>query len=401
MLPEGLIDTLWEAHTGFTVGLLAVLLLRKPWCRLAGAQAAYALWLLPPWLALAALLPSSAGLPVLTLPTLAVPPPAPLSTLVGLPALASSSNGQGGWQVLWLAGVVTVALIQNARHRRYLRHLLGLSRKCWLAPTGDSPGLLGLWRPRLVLPLDFRQRFDADERRWIVAHEVAHARRLDNPARVLAVTLAGLAWFNPLAWVALGLLRHDQELACDAAVMRRYPESWRRYGLAILKLDGPLSLPATASAWRSPHPLRQRIVLLRKAVPSLRARQAGRLALVLCSVTGFGAVQALNDAIVVIPKPKIFRTGLSDLTPLGMKSKLFEACPEMPLPPVPPHQGLARGQHMVDVQFRIGGDGRAQVVKVFANPQLVAWGRETIEAYGCKQELAGTELEQQFELIID
>ena len=57
MHPEAWLDTLWQAHTGFTVGLLAVLLLRQPWRRLAGAQAAYALWLLPPWLALAALLP--------------------------------------------------------------------------------------------------------------------------------------------------------------------------------------------------------------------------------------------------------------------------------------------------------------------------------------------------------
>ena len=45
MHPEAWLDTLWQAHTGFTVGLLAVLLLRQPWRRLAGAQAAYALWL--------------------------------------------------------------------------------------------------------------------------------------------------------------------------------------------------------------------------------------------------------------------------------------------------------------------------------------------------------------------
>lgn len=401
MLPEGLIDTLCQAHTGFTIGLLAVLLLRKPWRRLVGAQAAYALWLLPPWLALAAWLPSAVGPALPPLPTLTLPPPAPLSTMVGLPSPVSPDRGQDGWQLLWLAGVLAVAWVQHARHRHYLRHLLGRDRKSWLAPAGDSPGLLGLWRPRLVLPLDFRQRFSADERRWIVAHEAVHARRLDNPARLLAVALAGLAWFNPLAWVALGLLRHDQELACDAAVMRRYPHSWRRYGLALLKLDGPPSLPAAASAWRSPHPLKQRITLLRKAVPSLRAHRVGRLVLVLCAVTGFGAVQALNDAIVVIPKPKIYRTGLSDLTPLGMKTRLFEACLQMPPLPVPPPQGLARGQHLVSVQFRIAGDGGTQVTKVFANPQLVAWGQETVEAYGCRPELAGTELEQQFEWVID
>lgn len=401
MLPEAWIATLWEAHTGFTLGLLAVLLLRKPWRRLAGAQAACALWLLPPWLALVALLPSSAGLLVPALPTLAVPPPTPVSALIGLPAAASSDGWRIGWLDLWLAGVFTVALVQTARHRRYQRHLLGRDRRSWLAPPGDSPGLLGLWRPRLVLPLDFRQRFGADERRWIVAHEAAHARRFDNPARLLAAALGGLAWFNPLAWIAVTLLRHDQELACDAAVMRRYPGSWRRYGLAMLKLDGAASLPPAASAWGSPHPLKQRIMLLKQSAPGAGTRRAARLALVLCAVTGFGAVQALNDAIVILPKPKIYRTGLSDLTPVGMKAKLFEACPQMPLPPDAPWQGLSKGQHMVDVQFRVDRDGRAQAVKVLANPLLAEWGRQTIEGYGCKPEWAGAELEQLFELIID
>ena len=44
---EAFIDLLWRAHLGLSLGLAAVLLLRRPWRRFAGAQAAYALWLLP------------------------------------------------------------------------------------------------------------------------------------------------------------------------------------------------------------------------------------------------------------------------------------------------------------------------------------------------------------------
>jgi beta-lactamase regulating signal transducer with metallopeptidase domain len=401
MLSEGWINTLWELHTGFTIGLLTVLLLRNPWRRFAGSQAAYALWLLPPALALAALLPSSVGPPMLTLPTLAVPPPVAIYALVGGPPSTSSGNWQASWLDLWLAGIVAVALVQAARHCGYQRQLLGRHHTYWLAPSGHSPGLLGVWRPRLVLPVDFRQRFGADERRWIVAHEAVHARHFDNPTRLLATVLAGLAWFNPLAWIALGLLRHDQELACDAAVMKRFPGSWRRYGLAMLKLDDAASVPLTASSWRSNHPLKQRITLLKNAAPNVGTRQAARLALALCAVMGVSGVQALNDAIVIVPAPKIYRTGLSDLTPLGMRRKLLEACPQMPLPVRTPYNGLSKGQHLVDVQFKIGRDGRAEAVKVFANPLLGEWGQKTIEAYGCRPELAGTELEQQFELIID
>ncbi len=399
MASEAVIATLWQAHTGFTIGLLAVLLLRKPWRRFAGAQAAYALWLLPPWLALAALLPSSAGLPALALP------PVRISALTGLPAAAASDGWQTGWLALWVAGVLTVALVQTARHRRYLRHLLGRDRAAWRAPAGDSPGLLGVWRPRLVLPVDFRQRFDADERRWIVAHEAAHARRFDNPARLLAAVLAGLAWFNPLAWVALALLRHDQELACDAAVLRRYPGSWRRYGLAMLKLDGAMSLPPAASAWQSHHPLKERIMLLKKAAPSVGARQAARVALALSAVVGFGAVQALTagspDAASAA-KPKGQRTELSDLTALPPRVKLIEACPQMPKPDMVPEPNNLKGKYKMDVKFRIGPDGHPDRVQIKGGERLLAQTVEkAVRAYGCKRELAGTELQQDFEFLLD
>jgi beta-lactamase regulating signal transducer with metallopeptidase domain len=376
MRPEAWLGTLWQAHTGFTVGLLAVLLLRRPWRRLAGAQAAYALWLLPLWLALAALLPST-GLPTLMLPAVYV------SALAGLPAPNATGSWHNGWLALWLAGVVTVALVQTARHRRYLGQLLGRDQTAWQAPAGDSPGLLGVWRPRLVLPVDFLQRFDADERRWIVAHEATHARRLDNLARLLAAMLAGLAWFNPLAWFALAALRQDQELACDAAVMQRYPGSWRRYGLALLKLDGANSLPPAASAWQSHHPLKERIMLLKEVAPSVRARHAARVALVLSALLGFGAVQALNagsPGAASAARPTARHSELSDLTALPSRVKLIESCPQMPRPEIPPELNDLKGQYQLEARFRIGADGHPETVKVQGDPRLVDMIEKTVRA---------------------
>lgn len=384
MLPEAWMATLWQAHTGFTLGLLAVLLLRRPWRHLAGAQAAYALWLLPPWLALATLLPSS-GMPSLSLPTVH------LSMLAGQPA-TSAEGWQAGGLALWLAGVCSVALMQTLGHRRYLRHLLGRKLAVWQAPAGDSPGLLGVWRPRLVLPIDFRQRFDAEERRWILAHEAAHARRMDNAVRLLAAALAGLAWFNPLAWVALALLRHDQELACDAAVMRRYPQSWRRYGLALLKLDGAHGLPPAASAWQSHHPLKERIMLLKKAAPRASARKAAHLALAASALLGFGAVQALNAG-----SPD----AASASKPAAQRVKATEACPQMPRPELPQLPDTVKGDYLLDVKFRIGRNGHPDAVQVQGDPRLVDAVQKTVQTYGCKTALAGTEVEQQFAFKIE
>ncbi|MGM9484099.1 M56 family metallopeptidase [Roseateles sp. NT4] len=387
MLSEVLFDTLWRAHLGLSLGLAAVLLLRRPWRRFAGAQAAYALWLLPLWLAAAALLPR-ASLPGWVLPPVLVTGPR-TAALADMPAVwALSMTG------LWAAGVLAVAAAYVALHWRYRRRLQHTTGGHLLAPVGDSPGLLGLWHARLVLPADFRQRFDRSERRWILAHESAHARRLDNPARMLAAALAALAWFNPLAWWALGALRHDQELACDATVMQRYPGSWRRYGLAMLKLDGALRVPPTASAWQSHHPLKERIMLLKKTAPRADARRATRLALAVSALLGFGAVQALNAG-----SPD----AASASKPASQRMKATEACPQMVKPELPQLPDTIKGDYRLDVKFRIGRNGHPDAVQVQGqgDPLLVDAVQKAVQSYGCKTALAGTEVEQQFAFKID
>lgn len=383
---DTLIDVLWRAHLGLSLGLAAVLLLRRPWRRLAGAQAAYALWLLPLWLAATALLPR-ASLPGWVLPPVLVTAAQPSVLRDGSPNTAVSMAG------LWAAGVLGFAGMHVVWHWRYRRRLKPASGGHLLAPTGDSPGLLGLWHARLVLPADFRQRFDASERRWILAHESAHARRRDNPARLFATVLAGLAWFNPLAWWALGALRHDQELACDAAVMRRYPGSWRRYGLAMLKLDGALRVPPTASAWQSHHPLKERIMLLQKNAPGASTRRIARVSLAVGALLGLGALQTVSSAAA----------GPADAAkPAGRAMTAREACPQMTRPEMVPENKDLKGKYLMDVTFRIRPDGHPDRIKIDGKERTLAVPVEkAVRTYACKKELAGTEVKQQFEFMFD
>ena len=69
----------------------------------------------------------------------------------------------------------------------------------------------------------------------ILAHENAHLRAGD--ARINAVAAAALCacWFNPLVHMAVYLMRLDQELACDAAVLDRFPRARRLYAEVLLK----------------------------------------------------------------------------------------------------------------------------------------------------------------------
>jgi bla regulator protein blaR1 len=50
---------------------------------------------------------------------------------------------------------------------------------CWLHGLG-SAAVYGLRRPQLLLPSNFLQRYDADQRHIILAHEAVHLQRKDN-----------------------------------------------------------------------------------------------------------------------------------------------------------------------------------------------------------------------------
>ncbi|MGD3580303.1 M56 family metallopeptidase, partial [Xanthomonas citri pv. citri] len=55
-----------------------------------------------------------------------------------------------------------------------------LMHLAWRAFRLDQePVSVGLWRPRIVLPMDFDTRYSAAERTLILAHERLHLRRGD------------------------------------------------------------------------------------------------------------------------------------------------------------------------------------------------------------------------------
>lgn len=94
-----------------------------------------------------------------------------------------------------------------------------------------SPALYGVLKPRIILPVGYRE----NELKYILMHERAHARRGDNLVRLLALVTVCVHWFNPLAWLFLKLLFADLELACDETVLRKCNSEQRKeYAHALL-----------------------------------------------------------------------------------------------------------------------------------------------------------------------
>ena len=89
------------------------------------------------------------------------------------------------------------------------------------------PAVVGLLRPRTVLPADFDLRYTGEQRTLLRMHELEHVARGDLWANALVAALRCVSWFNPLVHLAARWFRHDQELACDQRVLSHRPRSRR------------------------------------------------------------------------------------------------------------------------------------------------------------------------------
>jgi TonB family protein len=265
-----------RANVALAAAVLLTWWLRRPIRRLAGAKAAYALWSLPLAAALATLLPHPAA-PAALAPVAAVAEAA-------FEAVPSTPPQGPTWSLLltagWLIGMAGAAT------------LLAVRQAAFMAALGRvGPAVVGAIRPRIVTPDDFEQRFAPAEREVILAHEAQHLAAQDARINALAAALQCICWFNPLVHLGVRLMRIDQELACDAAVLERFPAARRLYGELLLKTQlaaQPLPLgchwPAGAE-----HPLKERIAMLKSPLPSRGRRAAG---LTIVALTGAAAATA-------------------------------------------------------------------------------------------------------------
>lgn len=262
-----------------SVALCAILLLRPVLRRHDGAALVYASWWLLPLTLLASVLPHPAmHTPVFSLPVV---------TLVAAGSTAASSD-QGLtlaslWLLVWGTGAALAAVWMVWQQLRFVRSLgrlqPGLLGRVYFAVdnTQMGPLLLGLVRPRIVLPADFASRYTPQEQALILAHEQAHLRRHDVLANALASALQMVFWFNPLLHFAANRFRLDQELACDVVVVRQYPQARQVYADAILKTQLVSNGVPLACHWQSHHPLKERILQLSQSPPS-RARRRSAMA---------------------------------------------------------------------------------------------------------------------------
>lgn len=276
----------WLATLAFTFGLGVLALLRHAGRRLFGARQAALLWLLPPLAAAITALPHGVSTPVSTLPPVVVQIAHASTPLAGAAQASLPAGSFPLWlATVWMAGLIAVALAALQAQRRFRHRLRGAmplpgANLPWpvlqATRTDIGPALVGAWRPCIVLPADFDQRYEPGERALILSHEATHARRGDGWWCLAGQIVASIFWFHPMAWWALRALRHDLELACDAAVLEATDTPRALYARTMLKTQVTGVLLPVGCSWSSRHPITERIVMLKRIQPGRARRLAGR-----------------------------------------------------------------------------------------------------------------------------
>lgn len=111
-----------------------------------------------------------------------------------------------------------------------------------------EPGIVGIFRPALLLPASVAGRLDDAQLDAIILHELWHIRRRDNLAAAMHMLVQAVFWFHPLVWWIGVRLMGERERACDEKVIA-HGSAPQTYAEGILKvcefyLESPLACVA-------------------------------------------------------------------------------------------------------------------------------------------------------------
>ena len=244
-----LANHLWQSTLfAVAVGLLTLM------CRQNHASVRYWLWFSAsvkffiPFTVLTALgdrLEWAASAPQIAIPAVSATLAQVSRPFVVDPALAFLSVPEAprsvDWFVLpivgvWMAGAIAMSVVRF-RTWRQIRAAVRASSPWTVAslpiPAGVvvrstrgvmEPGVVGLWRPVLLVPSGIEDDLTPRQLAAVLTHELCHIRRRDNVTAAVHMLAEAVFWFHPLVWWIGSRLVNERERACDEYVVRRCGE---------------------------------------------------------------------------------------------------------------------------------------------------------------------------------
>ncbi|MGY0558345.1 M56 family metallopeptidase [Lysobacter sp. A421] len=194
----------------------------------------------------------------------------------------------------------------------------------------DLPCTAHAWRPVVWLPLSILTRLDPDQIEALIAHELAHIRRLDWIWNGLQCAVEALLFYHPGMWWLSRRIRQERENACDDLAVSVCGDAIvLAEALATLehhRLPTPaLALSATGG------PLMKRIARLLSSDPAARSPRLrwaipmGVIAAVCSGALLAAQVQSPQSSAPAQPMPAT-----------SVENHVLTPPPPPPAPPAPP-----------------------------------------------------------------
>ncbi|HJR15036.1 MAG TPA: TonB family protein [Rhodanobacteraceae bacterium] len=209
-----------------------------------------------------------------------------------------------------------------------------------------TPTLVGWLRPAVVMPLAVLARMPASQIDLVLAHELAHLKRLDHVANLFQVVLETLMFYHPVVhWISREA-RNERELCCDTLALRVTGGERRDFVAALANLEELRASHAGLALAASGGVLAERAWFIAGGVPRgprRHLRNHAVLMLVALVLAGAGwmwwreaAWQQRTAIIVAANNASVLRVAMSpDVLPASASLPLADEAPVKPvLPPV-------------------------------------------------------------------
>jgi bla regulator protein blaR1 len=272
----------------------------------------------------------------------------------GVLLLAIWAAGSAVLFVRWIAG--------TARLRRLLSRAepgapVGFagSRPIPVFRTNErvEPGIVGVFRPVLVLPRGIDERLAPAQLEAVLTHEIGHVQRRDNLTAAAHMLVEAVFWFHPLVWWIGARLIDERERACDELVVASGHDR-EAYAEGILDVcEHYAATPLRCAAGISGSDLKRRITQI--------MRYQGMKSLKLAKKFLLSSAAVLALALPLIGGLAIEQTAVAQQS--GVSDN--EYLPIVKVAPVYPARALARGlEGYVVLRFSINETGSVESVEV-------------------------------------
>lgn len=187
-----------------------------------------------------------------------------------------------------------VALLAECAERLGMRRVPALN----LSEKASGPMVVGLFRPRILLPTAVADSCGRSDVTSILLHELAHVKRWDLAGVWLEELVKTLFYFHPAVHLTVREVRKEREIACDELALATAPAKEYAAGyLSALRLgNSDVSVPV-ALAMAEPFEVETRRLkmMLRTHIPKLTRRSKLLLvALILLILPTYAGIRAMQ-----------------------------------------------------------------------------------------------------------